>query len=889
MFFNHDIGGWDVSNVTDMSDMFSHASSFNQDIGDWDVSSVTDMRGMFFHAGLSDHNYDALLIGWSAIDADESGLQAYVGFHAGDARYCVGTSARAILTDTYNWDITDGTRAANCSDASLIDLSIAPGSLNETFHEDTLTYTATVENSASSITVTPTAAAVSNAVITVNGTDVGSGTASPDIDLTADQTIITVAVTAQDGTAQTYTITVTRRAGSGDDFVTTWRTTRDNEGVTIPTTGGGYNYTVDWGDGTVTRNHTGDAGHTYTAAGDYKVRISGRFPRIYLNYTYPAKEQLIAVNQWGSQVWTSMGRAFFGARNLVVLATDNPDLSNVTDVSYMFYSASAFNEDIGNWDVSNVTDMSYMFYHADDFNQDIGDWDVSNVTDMSDMFRFADAFNHDIGAWDVGNVADMGFMFSSADAFNQDIGDWDVSNVTDMDSMFYFADAFNQDIGDWDVSNVTDMIWMFSYAGVFNQDIGDWDVGNVADMGFMFYGASSFNQDIGTWDVSNVTNMRSMFDRADAFNQDIGAWDVRNVTNMTYMFSDADVFNHDIGGWDVSNVTDMRDMFKHADAFNQDIGAWDVSNVTDMRGMLFYAGLSTDNYDALLIGWSDIDADESALQTGVSFHAGDAQYCVGASARAILTGTYNWTIIDGTRVANCSDDASLIDLSIAPGSLNETFHEDTLTYTATVENSASSITVTPTAAAVSNAVITVNGTDVGSGTPSPDIDLTAGQTIITVAVTAQDGTAQTYTITVTLEPDTLPSFGGQTIPYQIYSVGRPITETFLPVASGGNGTRTYSLSPALPLGLAYDANVRSITGTPSQALIPAAYTYTVTDSDGDTASAVFTVAVYNPVMLGDISDVGLTAGRQITAFTLPAASGGSGEYDYEGTGSAYGT
>ena len=34
-------------------------------------------------------------------------------------------------------------------------------------------------------------------------------------------------------------------------------------------------------------------------------------------------------------------------------------------------------------------------------------------------------------------------------------------------------------------------------------------------------------------------------------------------------------------------------------------------------------------------------------------------------------------------------------------------------------------------------------------------------------------------------------------------------------------------------------------------------------------------------MLGDISDVGLTAGRQITAFTLPAASGGSGEYHYE--------
>ena len=65
------------------------------------MSGVGDMTNMFLDAGLSNHNYDALLIGWSAIDADESGLRANVSFHAGDARYCVGTSARAILTDTH--------------------------------------------------------------------------------------------------------------------------------------------------------------------------------------------------------------------------------------------------------------------------------------------------------------------------------------------------------------------------------------------------------------------------------------------------------------------------------------------------------------------------------------------------------------------------------------------------------------------------------------------------------------------------------------------------------------------------------------------------------------------------------------------------------------------
>ena len=101
-----------------------------------------------------------------------------------------------------------------------------------------------------------------------------------------------------------------------------------------------------------------------------------------------------------------------------------------------------FNGDISKWDVSNVEDMSYMFYGCEKFNQNISSWNVSNVKSMMAMFGIATSFNQDISKWDVSNVEDMSMMFINAKSFNQNISNWNISqkNITRPKNVFAGCD-----------------------------------------------------------------------------------------------------------------------------------------------------------------------------------------------------------------------------------------------------------------------------------------------------------------------------------------------------------------------------------------------------------------------------------------------------------------
>jgi len=133
-------------------------------------------------------------------------------------------------------------------------------------------------------------------------------------------------------------------------FITTWRTDNpgysDDQSIRIPMIGNGYDFTVDWGDGTDEDYNTNpgeDVEHfleyTYASVGEYEVKNTGDFPRIYFNFD-GERQKILTIDQWGDIEWGSMERAFRGASELTYNAADLPDLASVTSMSSMFDGAS---------------------------------------------------------------------------------------------------------------------------------------------------------------------------------------------------------------------------------------------------------------------------------------------------------------------------------------------------------------------------------------------------------------------------------------------------------------------------------------------------------------------------------------------------------------------
>ena len=618
--FNQPLTFTNTNNIISMAGMLSSSNLFKQDVSAWTITSCGYLNG-FYSGDLNNpdstanqDNYDALLLAWSA-QTVQSGLT----FDMGTTQYSTGAAAaRAVLTDTYGWTINDGGMAPSTTLFSINTANISTGSSDD-----------------QSFALPLVAAGTYNFEVAW-----GDGSSST---ITAYNQPEVVHLYAATGT---YTLQIT---------------------------------------GTIT-------GWSFNAGGD-KLKV--------LNISKWGPLVIGAAGETG---------CFSGCSNLTIspgVLAGSPVTPDTTSLFACFVDCTSLNStNVSTWDVSTVQDISYMFRNCSSFNVDMSSWDTSAVESMINTFERCSSFNNgdpsNAGAvpftWNTNAVIDMSNMFIYCTAFNQTItlvgavGPVDMTNMLEGCSIFNNGDTLNAGLHAFTLPPVTSVAYLFLNCPVFNQTIVFGDTALLANVVSMCEGATLFNNgavgNVGGIDMdfggaSNILFADAIFTSCTSFNQTVTFGNTNTITGMSLMFFGCSIFNNgDITNanskpftWDVAALQSTRNMFNGCIAFNQALNFTNTNTISNMSGMLngcnlfkqnvfstwvvtacgnfsnFYSGdlndpdsaTNQDNYDALLSAWS-----LQPLLFGLTLDIGSSKYSAATVAdRAILTGTYGWTINDG--------------------------------------------------------------------------------------------------------------------------------------------------------------------------------------------------------------------------------------------------
>ena len=299
------------------------------------------------------------------------------------------------------------------------------------------------------------------------------------------------------------------------------------------------------------------------------------------------QQKLVRVHSFGNFANMNWNKAFQNATSLnqVPIKMEGTPIS----MQSMFEGCttiSTINADM--WDMSNVTDISRMFYGCTNLSKLYARWDTSSVTSMTGVFAYT-GFT---------SLADIVGLFP-----NSPTG-WDLSGVTSLAGMFEgsLLTSFTWE-STQDTSNVTDFSNMFAGSHQLQTvDLSNLDTSSATNLSGMFDGCTALTTVNATnLNATGVTDVTSMFKNTSS---------LTSVTGMT---------NANFASATSSSFTDM---FKGSalSATGPNITGWKIPNVSELPSDIAGAG-------ADISGWTiPLSLDPDAPELNVTLRYQDAQY-----------------------------------------------------------------------------------------------------------------------------------------------------------------------------------------------------------------------------------------------------------------------
>ncbi|MFE6796528.1 cadherin-like beta sandwich domain-containing protein [Paenibacillus chitinolyticus] len=832
-----------------------------------------------------------------------SGSPSPVSLNVGANTITVLVTAQDGTTQkTYTVTVT---RAAPLSgNADLSNLVLSGAALNPGFAPGTVTYTSSVAYGVTTLDVTPTVAD-SHASVKVNGNAVTSGTPSS-VPLNVGPNTVTVLVTAENGATKTYTVTVTRAAGSNNadlsgitlsggaalSPVFTSGTTLYT--VNVPNSVFGLDVTPSVADGTATLKVNGAA----TASGT-PVPVS-------LNVGNNTVTLLVTAQDGTPKTYTlTITRAPSSNALLSSLTLSAGTLTPVFDSGTTSYTAQVATG-VSSIDVTPVvadgTATLTLNGHAATsgtavpVSLNVGDNTITVVVTAQDGTT-SETYTVTVNrAAPLSGNADLSSLSLSAGTLNPAYAPGTTTYTVNVANAVNTVDVTPATADSTASVKVDGKSVTSGTASAVSLNVGSNTVevqvtaqnGSIKTYTLTITRAASGNADLSGISLSEGT-LTPVFDPAQLSytaavpNASAGV-DVTAVTADTTasitVNGDAVVSGTpkpvalNVGDNPITIVIKAADntlktytvTVTRAASSNADLSALTLSKGTLTPAFaagtkLYTATVASDVYDLdLTAQLADLTATmtiggnpaSSGQTVNISLITGANPVTIVVTAQDGSTKTYTVTI---NREAPPSSNALLSGLTISPGTLSPVFAGTQTSYTADVAHDITEITVTP-AAADSTATISVNGHVLSAG-GSEIVPLLTGANTITVQVTAQDGTKNSYVIIVTRA---VPPSGNADLSGLAVSAGT-LTPAFAP------GVTTYAAS--------VNHSVSEVTVTPSPADPTATVTVNGTAVPAGSGRQITLSVGANPVTIVVTAQNGTTK-TYIVTFTRENSGGGGG-------------
>ena len=654
------------------------------------------------------------------------------------------TAENGTATKTYTVTVTR--QASN--DATLSGLYLGDGTLSPGFSPTRTDYTATVGNTVVRVTVTPVTNHAGATVAYLDADDMplaDADTASADtfeVDLTVGDTVVKVKVTAENGTAmKTYTVTVTRQ-GSNDATLSGLSLSNGTLSPMFSSTQPDYTATVgNTGPQIITvtpvTNHAG-ATVAYLDADDVPLADAdtASADTFEVDLTVGAnvvKVKVTAENGTATKTYTvTVTRQASNDATLSGLSLSDGTLSPAFSREHTSYAATVVDTvvRVTVTPVTNHAGATIAYLDADDMA--LADADTAS----------ADAFEVDLAVGDTVVKVKVTAEDSAATKTYTVTVTRQASTDATLSGLSLSGGTLSPNFSPTHTDyagTVEGMVSRVTVTPVTNHPSATLEYLDADDMAL----ADADTASADTFEVdlpvrANVVKVKVTAENGTATK-------TYTVTVTRPASNDATLSGLSLGNGTLSPAFSPEHT-SYAATVVDTVVRVTVTPVTN------HAGAAVAYLDADDMALADADtASADTFEVDLAVGANVVKVKVTAENGTAMK-TYTVTV---TRQA--SNDATLSGLSLSNGTLSPMFSSTQPDYTATVGNTGPQIiTVTPATNHAGATVAYLDADDVplaDADTASADtfeVDLTVGETVVKVKVTAEDGTAtQTYTVTIT--------------------------------------------------------------------------------------------------------------------------------------------